>query len=57
MFGEENVAIVTEQGDPIVRIPRYCDIWSDKFPPQRPPDDYLVLSASIANDAELAVPY
>ena len=57
MFGEENVAIVTEQGDPVVRIPLYHDIWSEEFPPQESPDDYLVLSASIAHDAELAVPY
>lgn len=57
MFGEENVAIMTEQGDPVVRIPLYQDIWSDEFPPQEPPDDYLVLSASVANNAELAVPY
>lgn len=57
MFGEENVALVTEQRDPVVRIPLYQDIWSDQFPPQETPDDYLVLSASVALDAELAVPY
>lgn len=57
MFGEENVTIVTEQRDPVVRIPLYQDIWSDKFPPQETPADYLVLSASVGHDAELAVPY
>ena len=55
--GEENVAIVTEQNDPVVRIPLYHDMWSDKFPPRETPDDYLVLSVSIAGQAELAVPY
>lgn len=57
MFGEENVATVTEQHDPVVRIPLYQDIWSDEFPPQEIPDNYLVLSVSIAHEAELAVPY
>ena len=57
MCGEDNVAVVTEQSDPVMRIPFYQDIWSDRFPPQEAPDDYLILSVSIAHDAELAVSY
>ena len=57
MCGEENVGIVTEQNDPVVRIPLYQDIGSGQFPPQQIPDDYLILSMSIAHEAELAVPY
>ena len=57
MCGEENVGIVTEQNDPVVRIPMYQDIWSDQFPPQESPVNYLILSVSIAHKAELAVPY
>ena len=57
MCGEENIGIVSEQNDPVVRIPLYQDIWSDRFPPQETPDDYLVLSVSIACEAELAVLY
>lgn len=57
MCGEENIGIATEQNDPVVRIPLYQDIWSDRFPPQEIPNDYLILSVSIAHEAELAVPY
>lgn len=41
----------------IVRLPFYKDIQSTEFPSPQAPDDHLVLSESLAQHADFAVPY
>lgn len=59
MFGEcEPSRIVTDESQ-IVRIPFYYDYSTVDFPleQEQEPDDYLILSTSVANGAEVAITY
>lgn len=42
---------------PVIRIPVYCKPQTGPLSTKEKPDNYLIISASAANGAELAVPY
>lgn len=57
MFGEEEQPRIVTDESQIVRLPLYYRCNTVDFPFQDEPDDYLILSVSVANGAEVAVAY
>lgn len=57
MCGEEDSPILTDKDGPVVRIPLYRELPTDDFTAEEKPDERLVVSASVANGAEFAMPY
>lgn len=57
MCGVEDSPILTEKDGQIVRIPLYRDLWTQDFNEESPCEEQLVISASLANGAQFAVPY
>ena len=57
IFGEDEITVPAGSGGPVVRIPLYYDYAAMNLSSEEAPDDYLILSASVANGVELAVPY
>lgn len=57
MFGEEEPPRIVTDESQIVRLPLYYRCTTVDFPFQDEPDDYLILSVSVANGAEVAVAY
>lgn len=57
MFGEEEPPRIVTDESQIIRIPLYYRCTTVDFPFQDEPDDYLILSVSVANGAEVAVAY
>lgn len=57
MFGESLLPQLTQENDLVIRLPLYHDYSTVDFPMTGKPDDYLILSASAAHGAEIAVAY
>ena len=57
MCGEENSPILTDKDGPVVRIPLYRELRFEESVPAKEVDERLVVSASVANGAEFAMPY
>lgn len=59
MCGECEPSSIIADGNQIVRIPLYYDYSTVDFPleQEQGPDEYLILSPSIANGAEVAIAY
>ncbi len=57
MCGVEDSPIPSEADRTIIKIPLYRDLWRQDFDKESLKDEQLVISASVANGAQFAVPY
>lgn len=57
MFGEKEQPRIVSDESKIVRLPLHYHCNTVDFPLDREPDDHLIISASAANGAEVAVAY
>lgn len=57
MCGEDDDPLCADRDGSIARIPLFRDLWTQDFDAKTPGEELLVISASVANGAQFAVPY